>query len=260
MPGEPFVYAGQRVSHNQSALISFLKSKNIFWVRTNYWIGYRLAFESNEEIRFVVSGRPAQTRIAEYLREGIKEGLDTMPFVLVPAQAPMMERALQIVGTTYERAAASNYVILYNLKSVSQGLHRILPVHAKVEVPSQAQDAGLIIDGSPETRWGTGRHQEPGMKVRVTFDQPTTLRGLAYDLASWPHDYPRGLQIDLILQSGERHTLIDQESYVLIREYLETSTEVNFHFDPLNVVAVELTQLGTHPVFDWSIAELEFFD
>lgn len=45
--GEPFVYQQQRVSPDNSELLRWLEKNQYDFVKTNYWVGYRLAFESN---------------------------------------------------------------------------------------------------------------------------------------------------------------------------------------------------------------------
>lgn len=39
-------------------------------IRTNYWIGYRLAFETEERVRFVVFQEPGQVRLPDYEEQG----------------------------------------------------------------------------------------------------------------------------------------------------------------------------------------------
>ncbi|MCB0338359.1 MAG: hypothetical protein KDD53_02090, partial [Bdellovibrionales bacterium] len=112
LAGEPFVYNQQRVSHDHTELLNWLRQHQIRQVRTNYWIGYRLAFESKEEVVFSLFQEPRQVRIPEYEARVTKEQERTLPLVLVPAQADRVRRALSVYGIHYHRVDLSGYSVL----------------------------------------------------------------------------------------------------------------------------------------------------
>lgn len=260
--GEPLVFNGQRVSKDQSELVGWLRAHGIKWVQTNYWIGYRLAFETNEEIRFVIFQAPEQIRIASYQEEGLR-GRDrfTIPFVLVPAQGALVKSALQTMGYAFAEARASGYVVLYDIVPTVSGLKNIDPaglVMARSGV--NGGEAAKAIDGDLETRWGSAGHQQPGMVVEFELRQPKPLRGFYYELGKWLTDYPRALEIELEDDAGTRRTVLDAEHYAGLR-YCE-SGEGGFvmKFQPAMARKVIFRQLGEDPIFDWSIAELTFYE
>jgi hypothetical protein len=260
IPGEPFVFKGERASKDQRELIGWLDENDIRWVRTNYWIGYRLAFETGERVRFLVNQEPYATRIDSYQEEGLKLPSDSMPLVLVPAQGKIIKEALEILGYSYREEYLSGYVVLYQITPKQTGLKPISTQLMTVRASGHNQDAQNAIDGDVQTRWGCGEPQKPGMWFEVELNPVQELRAIEYDLANWAHDYPRGFTVDLELESGEVRRLFSPDSWASIRYFLQAQSKVTFFFEPLRVKKVILRQLGSHPIFDWSIAELRLWD
>lgn len=257
IPGEPFVFEQQRVQGDHTQLIDWLELKGYSWVRTNYWIGYRLSFETNERVRFLIFGEPHQTRIPAYEAAGIEYGRDRMPLVLVPAQAQYVEQALQAQGYRYEQKNLSGYVVYYNIRP---GQLNLKPIKEVLPEASDREDyIALAVDGLRTTRWRSARPQTEEMVFTLRLPAPERIRGLRYEMGDWPHDYPRELQIILERADGSRVALYDPEVYLAVRYFLQGDSTLSFYMDYQNVVAVHLKQTATHPVFDWSIAEVSLF-
>jgi 4-amino-4-deoxy-L-arabinose transferase-like glycosyltransferase len=260
LPGEPFVFKGERVTKDQSELIDWLQRRGINLVRTNYWIGYRLAFESKERVRFGIYQTPETVRIQEYEDAANLNGRSFLPLVLVPTQAQLVARAYDLEGYSYSRAELSGYVVIFNIAPRQAELTKIPDrdlVASASDAPAQASKA---IDGIFDTRWGSGRPQEPGMNFTVSLGKPRNLRGVRYDLGKWAHDEPRALGIDLELADGTTRKLLSPEDYPSVKFTRERETAMLFNFEPLTVKKVILKQSGTDKIFDWSIAELELLE
>ena len=252
------VYAGERVAKDHSQLIEWLDENKITWLRTNYWIGYRLAFETKERIKFAIMFEPYQARIADYEIQS-KAIKDSLPMLLVPKQAQMVKRALDILGINFSSIALSGYELLYDFKPRQTELK---PLSRDSFIISSQFGADLVaqaVDSDLNTRWGSAKPQSPSMQLFLELKQPADLRGLKYDLGRWTHDYPRGLQIELETESGEKHILHNAEDYLAVHYYQERDSALLFRFDALKIKRVILTQTGFDPVFDWSIAELEVY-
>lgn len=259
VPGEPVVYDGQRVAKDHSELIQWLEQNNIRWVRTNYWIGYRLAFETRERVRFVVSQEPFATRIESYREEAEKVALNEMPLVLVPAQAKLVRLALQDLGYHYQEQRLSGYDVFSEIAPAQHNLRELDRGLFEVKASGHPEKTVEAVDDNLKTRWGSGQPQYPGMSFVVEFKSPQMLRGLRYDLAEWHTDYPRGLSVELELSSGERRRLFTPEHWSALRYFLEEQSRLEFYFEAIQVKRIILTQLGSDPKFDWSIAELKLF-
>ncbi|NLF25023.1 MAG: hypothetical protein GX589_05115 [Deltaproteobacteria bacterium] len=260
LPGEPFVFEGERVVSDHAPLITWLRQHGYSFVRTNYWIGYRLAFETEEEIKFVVFGEPAQVRIKAYEEQGAAVGVDQMPLVLVPAQTVLVEAALQACGYRFKRERVSGYDVIFDLEPSQKNL-RLIP-HSQLmgQANYKPEDQTQALDGRPDTRWGSGHPQSKDMQFVVSLKEPRRLRALRYELGDWRHDYPRGFEIELELPGGERRLLLSEEQYQSMLYYGRAGAEMMLLFEPVSVERIILKQRGEHPILDWSIAEIELFE
>ncbi len=257
VPGEPHVYEGQRVSPDHAELVKWLESRGIEWIRTNYWIGYRLAFETREKVRFALFGEPQQVRIEQYQREAEQSGLLRLPLVLVPAQTAAVRQALDALGYVYAKTSVSGYDVIHEIHPRQSNLQPLAGELLKVEVSSSPAKSIFAVDGDINTRWGSGEHQRPGMRFAAALESGGPIRGLRYVLGRWSHDFPRGLRIILEDKQGRRVELCDPQRFSAVQYF--GGSEYFFYFDPIDVRRVLLLQEGEHPVFDWSIAELTLY-
>jgi hypothetical protein len=257
LPGEPIVYQWDRVAKNHSELIHWLHEHHYSWVRTNYWIGYRLAFETEEALRFLVFQEPHQTRIESYRTEGKQAGPESMPLVLVHSQTPMVETALTALGYTFAATQLSGYDVLYEIQPSQSGLKPLPSSEFRLTSSENDATAALAADNDTGTRWGSGEPQRPGMQFSAVFTEPQTIRGIQLDTENWETDFPRGLRIEAELESGERKVLFNETSYHAALYYLNHSPVFSLVFPPIRATKLILTETGSDPVFDWSIAELE---
>ncbi len=257
LPGEPFIYEGERVSKDHRELIGFLEKAGIDFVRTNYWIGYRLAFETKERVRFAIFHEPKDVRIRDYERDAGIRGKSYLPLVLVPSQARVVRRAFDLEGLRYQSVLVSNYEVLYDLHPSELSL---VPLESKLLTPSatDGQTAVLLgVDGNPGTRWGSAAPQRPGMEYRIDIAAGETIRGVRYELGTWVHDQPRDLGIDLVLRNGNKRVLLDPDDWEAVRYARDDATSMLFTFASADIQRIILRQMGTQPIFDWSIAEVE---
>lgn len=258
VPGEPVVFDGERVSRDHTALNTTLESLNISLVRTNYWIGYRLAFETNERVKFLVLQEPRQVRIPEYQKLPVGVTQDEVPLLLVPGERAVFVGALNTLGYTFDEKVVSGYVLMYNIKRPAMKLEAINPSLIKVATGTGALDARAAVDGSDLTRWATGAPQNKGQSFEVTFTSPQQLSSIRYSLGGWPQDYPRSLQIEVEDGAGNRRVVLAASDYPKLAAFF-TGDDLQVWFPPLTATRVRFIQTGTHPILDWSIAELSFF-
>lgn len=255
VPGEPIVFKEERVARDHAPVLRWLADNHVSWVRTNYWIGYRLAFETHEAVRFLVLGEPHETRIAEYEAEGEAVPTDQIPFILTPQQAEVIEQGMRTIGMAYHRSAVGSYVILHSVQDPLTRLSVIDLARLIAYSSVNPESATLAIDGSVATRWGSGRPQHPGMTYRVESRDGAVIRGIRIFLGSWWSDYPRGLAIEC--ESEERtRVVLAPEDYRSVK-YLFGEREIELGVKGNPCSAITLRQVGADPAFDWSIAELQ---
>lgn len=252
--GEPHVYAGERVSKDHSVLLEWLEDANINHVRSNYWIGYRLAFETKEKVTFSIYQEPHQIRIPEY-----ENGGENSPLILVPSQAGRVENAFRVLGVKYDRIEISGYVVLFNIK---QNILISSPISGSIikATSSHHQDtASLALDGALDTRWGSAAPQKPGMNFKLSLTEPKNLAAIKYSFGSWWHDYPRGLEGYIVELNGSRNKLFSSKDFDDIFYYLDHPKNVVIQLPDVSIKEIELVLTGSDPVFDWSIAELSVY-
>lgn len=259
LPGEPIVYGEDRVARNHAPLIEWLEKEKIEWVRTNYWIGYRLAFETDERVRFLVLGKPHETRIAEYEKLGHQVDQSQIAYVLTTHQGPVIEQSLRALSISYERAEVGSYVILYKIKNPFQQLVPLDRSMLRATASVNSEAAGKAIDGVLDTRWGSGRPQSPEMIFRISSEDKTPIRGVRLELGGWWSDYPRRLQIECQTPSGENHIVLSVENYDAAVSYYVGRGAIELPIMDESCYNVTLHQIGSDPFFDWSIAEVELF-
>ena len=260
LPGEPVVYGGERVSRSHKEIISALNELNISSVRTNYWIGYRLAFETLERVTFRVLQEPRQIRISKYqeLQSGARE--DEIPLLLVPAERDLFVNGLRYLGYTFKERTASGYILIYDLqRPVYASLSSQIPTSEIVGAFGTGPQAATgAVDGDPETRWGTGESQRPGQVFEVSFKRPVALSGITYALGGWRQDYPRGLTIEVETERGGRATIVSRADYAKVSALL-LAGDITLRFEPVLASRVIFTQRGSDRILDWSISELVFW-
>jgi hypothetical protein len=257
--GEPVVFAGERVARDHKPVIEALRAKGITHIRANYWIGYRLAFETKEEVSFSQIGEPLQVRLPEYEQPSAVER-QLWPLVLVKGQVPLVSAALRKMGITFSQTQAGEYVILHDLaKSLPEPQQLLLQPTDVLIQASGTQDPWLALDRELSSRWGTGAPQVPGQSFVVEFRKPVTLEAIGYSFGEWWADRPRELKIEIEDTSGNRSVVLSPfEAKGLFELSIRDSAFV-FRTKPTPVKKVILTQNTRDAVFDWSIAELSLF-
>ena len=259
IPGEPFVFKQQRVARSHTELITWLENNSIEWVRTNYWIGYRLAFETKEKIKFDLFQEPSQLRIKSYNEEAQRNNIEEMPLVLVPAQAELVEHALVALNYQFQSTQVGDYIVIHNIHPQRLDYTLIDSKDFQVSASHNNAAAAAAIDDDINTRWGSAHPQTPGMYFEVKLSKPEHLAGLRYKLGAWGHDWPRGLQVELEKADGSKETVVNNEVYKAFLYFAENNRCVTLFFNEEDVVKVTLYQLGRDSIFDWTIAELDLF-
>jgi 4-amino-4-deoxy-L-arabinose transferase-like glycosyltransferase len=259
-PGEPYVYSYQRASKDHSELLTWLKSKNYQAVKTNYWIGYRLAFESNESVRFALFDQPNQLRIESYEEFVLAQPESSVPLILVPGQAALVVQALKVLGYKYRAINLSNYVVIYELRRPDlANTSALLPEALRLSASSANTTLNQAVDGDLKTRWGSASPQHKEMFVQIDFVQPVELEAIEYNLGEWVHDYPRGLKITANFVDGSSLELLGDRGYRALWYFLSGTRKFTLKTKLRAVSSVRFQQTESDPIFDWSIAELKFY-
>ncbi len=260
-PGQPVVANGERVATSHTEIIDWLASNGASMVEANYWIGYRLAFETNEKVRFRVFGEPGTVRIREYERLADRMKLSQIPLILVPSQLPSVTAALSELGFTFKTDLVGKYAVVSERTSKLERLSEVSSDRFSAIASEQADAVSNAFDDDITTRWGSGAPQQRGMEFTVTFDAPINLRGLFLDWQAFSTDYPRGLEIVASKNDGgESIVVLSADEYRRTQTISTKASQLSRLVEVDNVKSVVFRQLGSDRKFDWSIAEIKFFE
>jgi hypothetical protein len=256
--GEPVVFAGQRVERDHQPLIDALNRLGIQRIRTNYWIGYRLAFETAERVTFSMLAEPDQVRIPDYERSDEEKG--SLPLVLVESEASIVRPALRKLGYSFSEERAGGYVIFFNLTQEPHQQRALLPKERIIKVSAfGAQSPEAVFDGDQSTRWGTGAPQSPGQEFTVLFDSAVAVSEVQYDFGPWRNDLAKSLVIEGELADGSVQELLSTSDFRGLRYLGWGEHKLTVRFPEVALRRLTLRQVGRDPVVDWSIAELRLY-
>jgi len=172
----------------------------------------------------------------------------------------VVKPALGRFGYSFKEQRAGEYTILYDLKNeIPQDEAINFGAHSYQARASGANDPALALDGRVDTRWGSGGPQSPGQTFEVEFNVPTIISGVKYSYGSWFNDRPAELQVEVEDPSGVRSVVLSRRESPGTLHLSARDPHFTLRFTPFLVKKIILTQMGRHPVLDWSIAELSFF-
>jgi 4-amino-4-deoxy-L-arabinose transferase-like glycosyltransferase len=263
IPGEPIVHNDDRVSRDHSELLDFLQEQKITYVRTNYWIGYRLAFETKEQVRFKLFQTPKEPRIKEYeLTAHSYQEYVNLPIIASIGQAPIIRRALRVLKAPYKETIKSGYCIFYDMNFVGlDGLKKIPQSLISATASIKNENISNIFDHDLTTRWGSGKPQDPSMKITVKFTRPVMVKLLELDTGKFGSDSARALEVYGRKQNkNENELLIDKADSRSISFFLDNEAGTGLLLSGEALTEITLAQVGKDSFFDWSIAELEVFE
>jgi 4-amino-4-deoxy-L-arabinose transferase-like glycosyltransferase len=200
------------------------------------------------------------------LPEKVGEDLPSRPFSTLVAErkeAGRLREALQqLEPGTYREESVKDLVIFYAPRSRERyrALHR-----SRWQVASNFNngEARRAIDGKLKTRWSSGTPQVPGILFRVDLGGLETVNRLRLRLGNSHDDYPRGLGVyfsrdgRLWSEAALVYETLYWDGDGLLKYQLPGETDVIFR--EVQTRFVEIRQTETHPIFYWSLHELELF-
>lgn len=271
--GQPMVYQGGRVSADHTELYKWLRTNKCTHIHTNYWIGYRTALETKEKITFSRFGTPRSLRLPAYeIAEDTKPNNCGLTFVLAETEVKGVKNWLRAQGKVFKEAKASNYTIIYGIEyEYSKGPKLETKKTPRVFIPPDnstlselTRNTSSLFDGSIDTRWGSGQAQKAGMAVEIDFDKPVDLGSLSIRLGNFKHDAPSSLVISAYTGTSDRVFLFDMRGTraqrdIQMREFSDLEDTWDIRFKPIKTSKLRLELMEENPIFDWSIAELEFY-
>jgi hypothetical protein len=268
-PGEPVIFESDRVSKDHRELYRWLAEHRYDHIYTNYWVGYRVAFETGEKIKFTRYGEPRDLRIPSYEKEATDIKLADRLYVVAAKEGVKLEEQLKTQAFVFTKDTASGYTLISSIKPSVQRGEMVTISPEMVSVTDKPEFIPNMLDGNPSTRWGSGRPQAPGMSVEVSFPTATEIAVIGIDYGEFAHDVARGLLISAMDSEGHWTQLFKLENGGWrSNESPEQNQNVSnlrfanlseFYLNPQKILKLKIEQTGSHPILDWSIAKLELF-
>lgn len=251
--------AHERVARDHHELIAFLRERGIEHVYTNYWVGYRLAFESGESIVPTSFEQPATERIPAYGRA--VRGAERVAYVAPPSRARLLERAVGGLGLSYERARVNGYEVVFDLERPGDdGPVRPLVLRREaLRASASAHGLAALLDGDLSTRWATHAPQRPGQWLELRFDRPVDLAWISLSAGDYRLDHPRDLDVLARGEDGTWTTVASSSRDPGLAYWLQGG---RLEIDARGARADRLrfVQTGADSVFDWSVAEVRVWE
>jgi hypothetical protein len=121
------------------------------------------------------------------------------------------------------------------------------------------EETARALDGDPDTRWYTGRPQQPGDELVVELDAVEAVEGVELSLGPHYGDFPRRLVVEASLDARDWKALWDgPTSSLALAAAIEAPRRMPLRvcFPPTPARHVRLRQVGRAPKFGWTVAEL----
>lgn len=261
IPGQPVVFRGERVAVDHSELYEWLRRNNYRHIKTNYWIGYRAAFETQEEITFSIFRGPQEARIPGYKQ--LQDPDDHGVYVLTPSEAFLVARGFAQLGLDFRMTKVSGYMVIDHVRPVAPRGEPLAIKPAQLTATSREEWLRFLVDGDLGTRWGSGGPQQDGMVIELSLEKSIPIVGIELDYGFWKQDVARDLTIEGLVSSGPGAgrwcVLFDTRGNEGLKYVLENERVWSLHMRPLRVSALRFVQHGWDRIFDWSMAELTVF-
>ena len=166
------------------------------------------------------------------------------------------------------QVAADEQVTVFRVPSVPADAFPEQPRGTRVPVVSltaseRPENARRALDENRETRWDTGRRQQPGVTLTVDLGVARTLGTVVLELGPSVHDFPRALAVEVSVDGAAweeacRGAVSSIGVTAAARHPLDVPLE--FPLGGRSARFIRLTQLGSDPIFYWSVAELRVFE
>jgi hypothetical protein len=136
-----------------------------------------------------------------------------------------------------------------------------LPI-AAASASAGAELLPRLTDGDLVSRWEAHRSQQPGDSLTLDLASPKQVRGVELVLGGYVADFPRRLLIETSTDGAAWEEVWSGSGGgpALTGALLHPRVmPLTFQFAPRTARYIRLTQLGSDPVFYWSVAELKVF-
>ncbi len=155
----------------------------------------------------------------------------------------------------------------YRIRSAPGGVSHTRIEGPTLSIASAAASVGShllprMTDGDLVSRWDGRRGQRAGDTLTLDLGSARQVRGVELDLGGYVADFPRRLRIETSIDgaSWEERWSGSGGGAALAGALLDARLmPLFFEFEPRPARYIRMTQLGSDPVFYWTVAELKVF-
>jgi hypothetical protein len=166
-----------------------------------------------------------------------------------------------------ELARASEVSSSYRIRSTAGAAPQRRIEGPTIPIASAAATVGSqllprMTDGDLVSRWDGRRGQQPGDSLTLDLGSARQVRGVELDIGGYVADFPRTLQIETSVDgvTWEERWAGSGGVAALAGALLDARVmPLVFELEPRPARYIRMTQLGSDPVFYWTIAELKVF-
>lgn len=259
----------QKLSEVESALITFLKKKNLrFNYSPEYWTGPRLTFNTEEDPIF---SQPFNDRYPLYTLWA--DASPQAAFVLDGKYPKSFENMLQAMGGTYKKEVIApypgvkGYVVYYGFTPPPEQSVEIPPSNWKGKTNRNPGSAGLAFDRNISTGWSSSSPQWAGTFFQIDLGTPFKINRLELlSTKEKERDFPSNFKIEISKNERDWVAVTSVENnwaygfWSFDRPYWKLRngrTEISFQ--PQEARHIKITLTGPSP-YAWSIGELLVYE
>jgi len=179
------------------------------------------------------------------------------------ADAAIWQRTLEAYGARFRRRDLGGAVLFDEIAPRSAPGARRLPASAwTAEATDGSERLALAFDGRLDTRWGTGRAQQPGMSITLRFSAPADVDWLRIRMGHLATDRARALAVETSVDGKDWNrqevpTVVDGIRWQNGLPEENANGDVDLWVGQRGIRFLRLVNLGENRRFDWSIAEIE---
>jgi hypothetical protein len=161
-----------------------------------------------------------------------------------------------------ERASSGDKYAVYRLPSLPDALPALpsgpsLPI-ASIQTDVNANKIGALTDHDLNSRWESGPQQD-SHQLTIDLGVPVRVGAVVLSIGPYPHDFPRELLVELsddgrLWTMGWRGTGAGPAFVGAIQD--PRRVPIAIALDDVMTRFIRLRQVGSDPVFYWSVAEL----
>ncbi len=264
---QPWV-AARRLPLSFDGLMDFMRGKNLDAAYADYWIAYRLTFESQENITATVYPPWQKNRHVEYNK--IVDAAANPAYILMETQQEFNNVLGRMGIDDFKTEPLGNFLIYYDIKLPRQPAERIpYTPDGKWKPYSNynQREAMSALDNNPSTRWTSGTTQEEGIFYEIDFGREKLIGGVEISPGANVHDYPRGLLVEFRSDGSGWETAAKYEDITRVMHELTEikhplvlpAADLVIEFAPVKARRIRLTTLREDGKHWWSISTLRVF-